>query len=224
MPCNAIEFIAHIKQDNDLNMIFSDFEIPVRIKYYNPKLTQKILANFFDNTAECAHTIDEEDDIPLVIEDIKAEKIIGVLVLTAYPKCLYITYQCVHDVYQSQGWGSFLTFIAIFFAKSCGFHYVFAVGVSGKQIATEYERVGGHNVIDVSQQMNLKFGFEDFFSAKTYTIERMKHFSGYCGAVAETALDLRLGNLIAYEKYKNELVNDPQTKFAKFLNLKNKKK
>ncbi len=225
MTCSPADFIAHIKQDNHLNRIFRDYDIPVSIKYHDPQTTGDLLKTFFGGTDQCAHTLDLDDDIPLVVHDMEKDKMVAVLILKAYPKCMYIAYQCVHQKYRGQGWGSFLTFMAVFFAKACAFHFVFSMGVSGMKTPAGYQRTGGYNDIDISQQMNIKtFGFEDFYSAETYTIARMKHFGSYCGEFAETALDLNLGNLVAYEIYKQDIVHNPRKKFAVFLDTKSARK
>ncbi len=216
MPsCNLMQFISGIEFHSDINMIFEKSDINVRVHYYNPSEKLDELKYIFENEAECSHTI-TKNDVPLIVKQNK--KIIALLILNVYEKCIYIGYQCVISKYRGQGWGQFLTFLAIFFAQKCGFDFVFSMGVSDMKIKSTNKRVGDYNFIDVSQYMNIKtFGFEDFYDVETYTMERMRKFGSYCGADAETVLDLRLGNLMLYEKYKRSFVDHTSIHFAKFL-------
>ena len=74
-----------------------------------------------------------------------------------------------------------------------------------------------NKIIDVSQYMNLQFGFEDLYDLRTYTLERMMDFGDYCDVYGETVLDLRYGNMSPYERYKGEFFSQPALKFQQFM-------
>ncbi len=221
MPCIQSHFIEHINEDNYLNFVFEKEDIPIQILYYDlhEKDSKQQIIDFLNESKQCYHEL-REDDVPIVIFDLKQQKIIAVIILKVYPQCIYIVYRCVHPNYRGQGWGEFLTFLSIFFANYCGFRFVYASGISDINTTTKYERVGGFNEIAVSQYINIhKFGFEDFYRADTYSMDRARSFATLCGEQAETALDLKLGKLELYETYKSNLLENPRQFLKRFLDI-----
>ncbi len=215
--CKTKQFRNVVRQNSHLvNDVFNYHNIPALIKLYETSEEMEQLNKWFTEGKVCSHEV-EFSEVPIVVLDINKE-IVGCCVLTVYPRCLYFSYTCVSPRFQKMGWGQFVTFLGIFFALRYGAEAIFSMGVSDIKTTTKYSRVGDYNEIDVSQHLKITtFGFEDMYKKETYTIERMKSFAAKCGAYAETALDLVLGELRLYEAYKTNFVDNGRKVFQAFI-------
>jgi hypothetical protein len=227
MPCALAEFIGGFQNKNHLNVLFQKNDVPVELRYLDLLETKNRdqLNSFFHETPQCAYSVSEKnpDDVPIVVWDGCKNQIIAVTILQISARCVYIAYRCVSEKYRKQGWGEFLAFVAIFFARVCEFEYVFAMGVSNMKTKVPYNRLGGISDIDVSQFINItKFGFKDMYKVEEgetqqQVIQRALDFRKSCADFGETVLDLILGDMRFYEAYKRDLVDRPRVKFEAFL-------
>ncbi len=134
---------------------------------------------------------------------------------------------CVNNKYYKCGIGEFLGFISIFISIFYNKKIIFSTGISDVVTNMLYERISGNNEIAVSQKILIeKFGFIDSWKDKWDDNKKMfsVDFMKLCKDSPETYLNLQLGNLRFYEKYKNLLIKDPSIIFSKYINFQNEQK
>ena len=123
--------------------------------------------------------------------------------------CCYISYMCAKNT-TTGGIGTLMAFLSVYIAKLDNKITVYSTGISryGKKF-TDYPR--GDGTIVASQYIMIKkMGFSDAYKhtdGKKYDEKKMMSVMNLCGDSGETYLDLVYGNMIMYEKYKNDIMN-----------------
>ena len=182
--------------------------------------------NLMKMNKECFFEIEKEENVFNIIVFNKKD-IVGFLSLKFTSEyCSIINYRCVNDKYYKCGIGEFLGFISIFISIYYNKKYIFATGISDVVTDMSYERISKNNEIAVSQKILIeKFGFIDSWKGKWDENKKLfsSDFMKLCKDSPETYLDLQLGDLSFYEKYKKLLIENPSKIFSKYINFQNKK-
>jgi len=210
--CNLLNNILKNKVDLQLKILKHDSEIEIKLKKMNK---------------HCYFEINKEENVFNIIVFNK-KNIVGFLSLQFTSEyCSIINYMCVNNKYYKCGIGEFLGFISIFISIFYNKKIIFSTGISDVVTNMLYERISGNNEIAVSQKILIeKFGFIDSWKDKWDDNKKMfsVDFMKLCKDSPETYLDLQLGNLRFYEKYKNLLIKDPSIIFSKYINFQNEQK
>ena len=175
-----------------------------------------------DSCSPAEEDFENPDTLKFVMYHTVNNDLIGFFFLNKYPNCVYINYWCIKPKYRGKKLGTFLGFIAIYYAMNFNirFRAVYSTGVCGDEHKIDNNSRVGEGKICSSQLILIKkFGFYDNFKKikKKEGLNRMnqnKYMSNYelCEGDAETILYIRdkeyneiEENLVKYKEYESAL-------------------
>ena len=170
---------------------------------------------------ECSFEIEDNKDIFNIILKNSKDIVAFVSIKFTSDVCSIIGYRCVNSKYTNCGIGEFLGFIAINVSNYYNKKYIFSIGVSDVVTFMSYLRISDTKEIAVSQKILIdKFGFIDSWKGVWDNKKKIfsSKFMSVCKDTPETFLDLKFGNMILYEKYKEQYKNETEKIFIKYNN------
>lgn len=206
-----MEFINNILQEN---------KIPLEIIRRKPE-PENIEKN-------CSPDLENDKLIIFMLLNTNNNELIGFISLEKISKCILINYRCIKIKYRKYGLGNFIAFIGIYFTIENGFDAIFSMGV-GDYVNAPYNRISLGKKWVLSQGLLInKFGFYDNFKKNTYSKDKIIKNMSVCGEAPETILYVKNpSNLVKYNNYLFDFINNPKTLFNKYItnmNGGNKKK
>ena len=174
-----------------------------------------------DSCSPAEEDFENPETLKFILYHTVNNDLIGFLFLNKYPNCVYINYRCITPKYRRKKLGTFLGFIAIYYAMNFNsrFRAVYSTGVCRDEHKIDNNSRDGEGKICSSQLILIKkLGFYDNFKKiKKGGLNRMnqnKYKRNYelCEGDAETILYIRdekyieiEANLVNYREYESAL-------------------
>lgn len=199
---------------DNINRALVERGILIRINNVFEKKYSKI-----DSCSPSEEDIESPETLKFILYHTINNDLIGFLFLNQYPNCVYINYRCITPKYRRKKLGTFLGFIAVYFAMNFDnrFRAVYSSGICGDEHKIVNNSRDGEGKICSSQFILIKkLGFYDNFKKKEGSNEMNlnKYGRNYelCEGDPETILYIRNqkyneieANLVKYRGYESAL-------------------
>jgi hypothetical protein len=195
-----------MKEHIFLNDILTKYKIDLHIK-------DDFINSIIPPIENCSPHI-SDNVIKFILYMKSSNLLVGYLFLEVTGSCVYIDYRCVNKLFRGSGIGTFLAFIAIYYARTNKIKHVYSIGICSKQheIDADYKRDTVDSKWCSSQAILIKkFGFFDNFKTGVPEDKLYKDIAT-CGGmdVPETILNLDdVKQMEQYNTFYNTFITNP---------------